>query len=189
MSALTVAIGEINGFLSRHRWRYCLVGGVALSRVGQPRTTEDVDLCLLTGLEHTAEFSGLLLQEFRGRIASPAEFAEINRVLLIEASNHVGIDIALGWTPFEERMISRAKPFRLAPNVVVPTASAEDMIVTKAFAARPQDWIDVEGILERQRGKLDWSCVLAELRPLSELKEAPEIVDQLLQLRAKVDPE
>jgi hypothetical protein len=34
--------------------------------------------------------------------------------------------------------------------------SAEDLIVLKAFASRPRDWIHVEGIIVRQTGKLDW---------------------------------
>ena len=46
----------------------------------------------------------------------------------------------------------------------------------KAFADRPQDWIDVEGIIVRQRGGLDRALVRRELRELLELKEdmAPE---------------
>ncbi len=36
------------------------------------------------------------------------------------------------------------------------TCSAEDLIVLKAFAARGRDWVDVEGIIVRQAGALDW---------------------------------
>jgi hypothetical protein len=56
--------------------------------------------------------------------------------------------------------------------------SAEDLVVLKAFADRPQDWIDVEGIIVRQRGGLDRALVRRELRDLLELKEdiGPETV-------------
>jgi hypothetical protein len=189
MSSLVQAAREINDFLLHQRWRYCLVGGIALSRVGEPRTTDDVDLCLLTGIANERNFIDLLLQSFCARIQQPAQFAEVNRVLLLQASNQTGIDIALAWTPFEEKMIDRATPFKYADNLTIPTATAEDMVVTKAFAARPLDWIDIGGILARQRGKLDWDYILRELRPLCELKEAPEIVDELLRLRVKIDAE
>ena len=130
-----------------------------------------------------------MLKEFEARIGQPAEFAEINRVVLLRASNQTAIDVALAWTPFEQKMVGRATPFQYDPSLTIPTASAEDMVVTKAFASRPQDWVDVEGIVARQRGKLDWDDILRELGPLCELKEAPEIVDQLLQIRAKIDSE
>jgi hypothetical protein len=189
MTTLIEAAREINDFLEQQGWRYCVVGGIALSRWGEVRATEDVDLCLLTGLSEERKFIDVLLQHFAARVSRPAEFAELNRVLLISAGNDVGIDVALAWTPFEERMIDRATPFSYAPNLSIPTASAEDLVVTKAFAARPQDWIDVRGILMRQKGKLDWDDILRELSPLCELKEAPEIVDQLLATRVEVDAE
>lgn len=47
------------------------------------------------------------------------------------------------------------------------------------------DWIDVEGILIRQQGKLDWPYIYAHLQPLAELKEAPELVTQLRSLQTK----
>ena len=49
----------------------------------------------------------------------------------------------------------------------------------KAFAGRGQDWVDVERIIVRQAGKLDWNYIRAQLGPLAELKETPEILDRL----------
>jgi hypothetical protein len=49
-----------------------------------------------------------------------------------------------------------------------------------ALAVLPyQDWVDVERIIVRQTGKLDWDYIREQLQPLSELKEAPEILEQL----------
>jgi predicted nucleotidyltransferase len=59
------------------------------------------------------------------------------------------------------------------------TCSAEDLIVLKAFAGRGQDWADIERVIVRQSGKLDWNYIYEQLRPLAQLKDAPEIVDQL----------
>jgi hypothetical protein len=53
------------------------------------------------------------------------------------------------------------------------------LIVFKAFADRGQDWVDIENILVRQGRKLDWRYVLTQLKPLVDLKEAPQILDRL----------
>jgi len=59
--------------------------------------------------------------------------------------------------------------------------------VLKAFAGRGQDWVDVERTIVRQTGRLDWDYIYEQLRPLAELKQAPEIVDQLKERRAKCE--
>jgi hypothetical protein len=72
------------------------------------------------------------------------------------------------------------------PDVPLRTCSAEDLIVLKAFADRAKDWLDIEGILIRQLAELDWAYVRAQLTPLAELKDAPELVDKLEQKRAEL---
>jgi hypothetical protein len=86
-------------------------------------------------------------------------------------------------------MLRRATPFEFAPGIALPIASAEDIVVMKAFAARPQDWVDVEGILVKQRGRLEWAYIPGELSALCELKEAPELVDKLEKMRQRIDAE
>ena len=49
----------------------------------------------------------------------------------------------------------------------------------KCFANREKDWLDVDGILARQWNKLDLKLARAELKPLAELKEEPEILARL----------
>jgi len=107
-------------------------------------------------------------------------------VLLVQAASGVGIDIALGGMPFEESAVARSTPYEFAPGILLPTASAEDLIVMKAFASRPKDWVDLEGILTRQGARLDWAYVESQLRPLVELKEEPEILQRLATMRRLV---
>ena len=77
---------------------------------------------------------------------------------------------------------ARSTTFEFLPGAGIRTCSAEDLIVYKAFADRPRDWVDVEGILLRQQGRLDLELVFSELTPLSEAKESPEIVSKLSSL-------
>ncbi len=108
-----------------------------------------------------------------------AAFARVHRVLLLRAPSGVGFDIALGGLPFEESAVARATPFEFPPHVTLRTCSAEDLIVLKAFADRPKDWVDVDGVLLRQQGRLEWPYIRNQLAPLVELKEAPQILEQL----------
>jgi hypothetical protein len=47
--------------------------------------------------------------------------------------------------------------------------------------------MDIEGVIVRQSDRLDWPYVRAQLAPLAELKDAPELLDQLERLRARLE--
>jgi hypothetical protein len=168
-------------------WRFCFIGGLALQRWGEPRETVDVDLTLLTGFGSEERFVRILVERFEPRISSAVEFALSNRVLLLRVKSGVGLDIALGGLAFEESVVDRSSLFTFPEEALLRTCSAEDLIVLKAFAARSKDWMDIEGIIIRQTGKLDWSYIQAQLLPLAELKESPEIVDELKRRRREFE--
>jgi hypothetical protein len=182
------AAAELQAVCVAEEWRFCFIGGLAVQRWGEPRETVDVDLTLLTGFHDEARFVSILVERFEPRIDHAEEFARVNRVLLLRAPSGVGLDIAFGGLPFEETAVNRSSVFTFPPDVPLRTCSAEDLMVLKAFADRAKDWVDVEGIIIRQSGGLDWSYVLAQLAPLVELKEAPEILRQLDQRRRELDP-
>jgi hypothetical protein len=181
------AASDLQALCEAEGWRFCFIGGLAVQRWGEPRETVDVDLTLMTGFGGEEPFIQRLLRQYAGRVADPAEFARVNRVLLLRASSGVGIDVALGGLPFEESVVSRSSLFSYPGPALLRTCSAEDLIVLKAFASRPRDWIDVEGIIVRQSGKLDWAYIDRQLRPLAELKEAPEILSELDTRRKDLD--
>jgi hypothetical protein len=128
-----------------------------------------------------------LLENFEPRVADAAPFAKASRVLLIRAPSGVGLDIALGGLRFEEDAANRASEFEFPGDVRLRTCTAEDLVVMKAFAARAKDWLDVEGIIIRQSGKLDWSYVESQLQPLVELKGAPDILAELERRRIEFE--
>jgi predicted nucleotidyltransferase len=169
---------ELQAFLNDRGWRFCFIGGLAVIRWGEPRLTRDIDVSLFTGFGVEEDFAKPLIDAFTPRIGDALQFARVNRVLLLQGSDQVGIDIALAGLPFEEAMIGRATEFEYLPGARLRTVSAEDLIVLKAFANRPLDWHDVTGIAARQP-KLDWPAIFERLRPLVELKEEPEILDRL----------
>lgn len=104
-------------------------------------------------------------------------------MLLVQVSSGVGIHIALGGMPFEESAVNHSTAYEFAPGIQLVTASAEDLVVMKAFASRPKDWVDLEGILIRQHGRLDRAYIETQLGPLVDLKEEPEILTRLAHMR------
>jgi hypothetical protein len=187
VNAVIRAAADLQALCESERWRYCFIGGLAVQRWGEPRETIDADLTLLTGFGGETAYVTTLLTHFEPRVSDPLAFALVNRVLLLRASSGVGLDIALARLPFEERAVERASAFRFPPDVSLRTCTAEDLIVLKAFADRPKDWVDIDGILIRQAGRLDWDYVHAQLAPLVELKEAPEILSKLAARRSEAE--
>lgn len=186
MTRLVMLARELQAVLDGKSWKNCLIGALVLQRWGEPRLTKDVDLTVLTGFGGEAATVDLLLARFAGRRPDTREFALMNRVLLIQSADGIGMDVALGALPFEERVMERASDFDFTPECRLRTCSAEDLIVMKSFANRERDWLDVESVLIRQEPRLDWKQIMAELRPLSELKESPDIPERLERLRRKV---
>lgn len=187
LPGVLAAAGEVQNFCQGQGWRFCFIGGVALQRWGEPRLTQDVDLTLLTGFGNEEAFVDALLKEFLPRRTDTREFALSRRVLLLETRKGVGVDAALGALPFEERSVQRASGWAWAAGQSLVTCSAEDLVVHKVFAGRDLDWGDVERVLTRQYGKLDLPQIRAELKPLLELKGAPESLDKLERILATVE--
>jgi len=152
-----------------------------VQRWSEPRFTNDADLTLLTGFGSENAFIRPLLEVFVPRRPDAAEFALRSRVLLLKNSEGVGLDVALGASPFETHTIERSSPFVFPTGQSLITCSAEDLLVHKCFANRDKDWLDVDGILARQWNKLNLKLVRTELKPLAELKEEPEIIARLEQ--------
>ena len=158
---------------------YCFIGGLALQRWGEIRFTQDADATVLSAFEHDEEVVRHLFSRFKSRRPDGPAFALQHRVLLLEATNGVGLDVALGALDFEARAIQRASSWRIPGAQSLRTCSAEDLVVHKAFASRDKDWMDIDGILQRQGGSLNTSLIIEELHPLVALKEDDAILPRL----------
>jgi len=187
MNALLGAAVEIQHFLRNAGEHFCFIGGVALQRWGEPRYTRDVDLTLLCPYGAEAAPVDRLTAAFAPRIPDAQAFALQNRVLLLQSTSGIPIDIALGAIPFEERCVARATEFDLGGARIL-TCSAEDLVVLKAFAARDRDWADIESIAARQVHLLNWPLIFTEFAPLAELRMDSQATARLHSLKEKYLP-
>lgn len=177
---LLKAANQAASFFEQEGWPYCAIGAFAVVRWGETRFTSDVDFCLRADFGEEETYVGPILEAFGSRITGAAEFALTQRVLLLTAADGDSIDVALGGSPFELEMIARATPFDFAPGCRLHTCSAEDLIVLKAFAGRPKDWIDIDGVFLRQDpAKLNRKLIFDSLIPLLEVKPESDALARL----------
>jgi hypothetical protein len=186
MNLVFQAAASLQNFLRGQEWRFCFIGGLAVQHWGEPRITRDVDVTLLAGFGNEETFIQALAKRFQPRVPDFWEKALRARVVLLQDENGIGLDIALGALPFEERAIQRSQEVRFLGEWTLRICSAEDLIVMKALAGRPRDWLDVETMLIRQEIKLDWQYIIRELKPLTELAEKPDVMKELERLRQKL---
>ena len=187
MNLILEAAVEIQRFFEARDWQFCFIGGVAVQQWSEPRVTDDVDLTLITGFGTEEHFIDELLAWLTPARPDAKAFAQRQRVLLVRHPNGVKADISMGGLAFEIGATKRARNIEMAPGYRLRLCGPEDLIVFKTFAARPLDWRDVEMTIVRQGdASLDWRYIHEQLTPLLALKEAPELLDQLEALRAKV---
>ncbi|MGD9584013.1 MAG: nucleotidyl transferase AbiEii/AbiGii toxin family protein [Lysobacterales bacterium] len=166
--------------------KFCVIGGVALQRWGEPRFTADADLSVLVEPGREDAVTSALLERLAARIENPLDFARRTRVVLLQSNDAVGIDIVLAGLPYEADVIERSSLWEIAADTTLRTCSAEDLLVMKAFAARDKDWADVTSVLERQGRRLDLNLVREQLQPLVAAKQEPEILAQLERRIARI---
>jgi len=179
VNPIATAAVDIQHLCMQQQWRFCFIGGLAVLRWGEPRFTQDADLTLITGFDNEEGYIDILLSHFRPRLENAKEFALQHRVLLLESVSGVPLDVSLGALPFEERTVERASTYELVKGAFLQTCSAEDLVVLKAFAGREKDWLDIEGIVSRNEGKLQIQLIWDELLPLLELKETSQDAHRL----------
>lgn len=181
MNPLFAAALEVQDLCRKKGWGFCFIGGLAVLRWGEPRLTRDIDLTILAEFGDEEPVVEGLLSRFAARFDNAREFALQHRVALLAADNGIPVDVALGALDFEKRAVQRASAWDV-DGASLCTCGAEDLLVHKVFAGREKDWVDVAGIIMRQRGGLDRDLMLDELAPLLELKGSSSDVDRLRQL-------
>jgi hypothetical protein len=141
--------------------RHALVGGLAASIRGRTRVTEDVDIVVDCSVNQALE----LAESLHSRPFVPLfpEFEQVVRHSFILPLRHrdtgITVDLAIGVSGLERQVISRATHVGIGDRQLM-VATAEDLLVMKVLAGRPQDDQDVRGIVSASGSSLDWEYCL-----------------------------
>lgn len=155
-----------------------VVGGVAVSLLGRPRFTRDIDA--LVDLDET-RWPELLEAARRAgivaRIEGALEFASRSRVLLLRHElSKIDIDVILGGLPFERAAVAAAQPSSIG-DLVIPLPRVEDLMTMKAIAQRPQDLLDLEGLIAAHP-EADLAIVRRWVREFSVAATMPSLLEE-----------
>lgn len=174
---LVEAAEEFLSFLRASGRSACLIGGMVVSRWGEPRATKDVDATVLVDFKEEAAVLDLLLSRFGSRDPDPVRRAELGRLALLRASNGVDLDISFAAFPFELEVLQRASDWQVTPDIALRTCSAEDLVLYKLVAARLIDLHDVQSVVSRMGARLDVDRVRLWGGRFAEILEKPELLD------------
>lgn len=84
---LVEAAAELLTFLHANGRSACLIGGIVVSRWGEPRATKDVDATVLADFKEETAVLNLLLSRFESRDPDSQRRAELGRLALLRAAN------------------------------------------------------------------------------------------------------
>jgi hypothetical protein len=184
---LEATLSDAVEFLENEGVPYALVGGLAASIRGQNRTTADVDMIIAVDVNRAlALIDELSDSKFAPLFSGVHEVVQKAFILPIHhRETGVKVDLALGMSGFEQQAIKRASYVTIG-DCQVMVLLAEDLVVMKVLAGRPQDDADVRGIMIAQKETLDWKYCFEVARQLSEAV-AQDLVTRLQVLRREVE--
>lgn len=172
-------------FLNKNDIPYMVIGGLAISLMGETRVTRDADFKVSINMP-LADFRKLVLGHFQERPSNIPAHKKSPHVIQIWAMPDIAVDLLVSIFDYEKEAIKRAV-WADVMGIRARVCTAEDLIIHKVTANRSKDWEDVEGILIRQRGKLDAKYVRNWLTQFAEALESPEMLERFDKLYVEVN--
>jgi hypothetical protein len=152
-----------------------VIGGMAVSMLGRPRMTRDLDAVATIPDQEWAKFLETGKQfQIEPRLKDPEnqpspgshpqrgkkiphkklvqvclEHAQTSRVFLLRhVPTDTPIDLSVGGSEFEQQALARCQLLERR-GVVVPLPQVEDLLIFKAIANRPVDQVDIIELIKR----------------------------------------
>jgi hypothetical protein len=98
---------------------YMVIGGLAAMRWAEPRATVDVDVVVWVDDDERDGVIERLSRALKPRPKHSPEFFERTRVLLLQSSSGVDLDVLFALLPYEWEAIQRAVDFRLPLKITL----------------------------------------------------------------------
>jgi len=168
-------LAALQRLLSHFSEHGVIMGGIAVSLLGKPRLTADLDAMFLLSPDDIPDLIDAAKTEgIVARIGAVEEFAHKNRVVLLRhQESGTNIDISLGMLPFEEEIVERSILVQ-AGTLSVRLPTPEDLIILKAVANRPRDLLDIQTVIE-SHPDLDRERIESWVRQFAIALDMPEL--------------
>lgn len=164
-------------FLGRGGIPYMVIGGLANIVWGEPRATLDIDVTVWVPDGQLESFVDRVGQSYRVLVDAPLPFIQTARVLPIETTTGVRIDLVLGLLPFEREAIDRARDLMVA-GTQVRFCTPEDLVLMKIISDRDRDLADARALVLRLLPALDLHYLEPRIIELARLLKRPAIEER-----------
>ncbi len=181
MNPLEATLIELAETFSRLRVRYMVIGGLASLQWGRARLTYDVDVTVAVDEPALEGLLAALAPRIEPLLPDAMAFAREASVVPMESSVGVRVDLVIAALDYELEAISRAAVLDIQGHSV-RFATAEDLILHKIVSERARDAEDIEGIVARQRGKLDLDYLRPRVASLAQALERPQMLAEFERL-------
>jgi len=168
-------------FLEESKKPYLVIGGVAVSVIGEPRMTQDIDLIVSIQKQDISHF-------LESAIANGFELDIEKELVKVERTGTFRInrgpfhaDIIIASTSLEKSAFARAQKIRLIDRVV-SFPSPEDLILLKIIVGRDKDMLDAKSIVIRHKERLDKKYLEKWAQELSDEAEDMGIWNRLMKV-------
>lgn len=179
MNPLLFQLKQLAKLMKDAKADYAVLGGVAVSIYGEPRLTFDVDVNFILEKNNVDKF----LKKAKKFGFSPLplnikKFVENTGVIPARflKNRMVGrCDFIIAQNILEYLCIKRAR-LKKVYSTKIKLISPEDLVIHKITSRRPRDLEDVQGILTRQRGRLDITYITYWLKKIAQANRKPELL-------------
>jgi len=179
-SPLAILFADLDTVFAAVSSRWYVFNAQAAIIHGAARLTADVDITVLyAGHDHSDLLKILQDNAFNPRTTDPLTVIEQTRVLpVLHTTSGMPVDIVFGGPGLEEEFLQRAGNVNM-DGVLVPVASAEDIIVMKILAGRAKDIEDASAVAAAQADKLDVHRVRSMLGMLEKTLDRSDLLPVL----------
>lgn len=178
--------GQTIDLLEESNFPYVIIGGLAVSLIGEPRITQDVDLILSIPESDIRPFMGTAID--RGfDLNIQKELQRIKRTGTFRFSmGFFHADVILASSDFEDSIFKRRRKIKLAgKKAYFPTP--EDLIILKIVVGREKDMLDAKSILIRHKNKINRKYMEKWTQKISDEAQDLPVWNRLLKLFADID--
>jgi hypothetical protein len=160
------------GYLNATGTEYVVIGGIAVSIWGDPRTTMDLDVMISLEENAVEKFVEFLKKNgFMTTLEDAwAAFAERSHFTAEDTLSSLRLDIKGVYNEMDRKTIARRMKFNFnGADIMIETP--EDLISAKLYFGSDQDLRDAEGIYRLQKDKLDMDYLDAACKSYGVAKE------------------
>jgi Nucleotidyl transferase AbiEii toxin, Type IV TA system len=175
VTLLERAVVEIAAALESMKIDYMIIGGVANAIWGEPRATIDVDVTVAVENPDLAAAIAGLVRSFKAAVPDPEPFVRRTRVLPLNTTDGIRIDVIFALMSFEREAVGRATAMTFGDRQV-RIITPEDLVLMKIISDRPRDLADAEALVRRRADTLDRTYLEPRIREFAESLEMPEIL-------------